>query len=221
MLGYPAACTLTPLPPTAMSAPVIPQTPPQVQAVERCDTKHASRHLMHDTYMFTCPCTKGRVCWRMHTWWRASRHLRSSSRLCTRSQPRTLRLRSQKCRTALKSLCRGWRGESWWITNAESLSAMAPTKTVLSCRAVQLVLVYRVQTKPIMPLGTVLHVEHNGSLSFDECSKIHIITLRWEHLSFCDYCSQMLQWLLSLKKKKWCYICHYVLLWLTTHSLCP
>lgn len=158
--------------------------------------------------MFTCPCTKGRVCWRMQSPTRdgvlpdiyaapvVSSHSRSQGHL---DSGRSV---TQKCRTALKSLCRGWRGESWWITNAESLSAMAPTKTVLSCRAVQLVLVYRVQTKPIMPLGTVLHVEHNESLSFDECSKIHIITLRWEHLSFCDYCSQMLQWLLSFKEKK-------------------
>lgn len=95
MMGYPAACTLTPLPPTAMSAPAVPQTPPQAEAVEGCNTKYASRHLMQWHIHVHLPLHKGAhvlTYAEPHTWWRASRHLRSSSHLCTRSQPRTLRL---------------------------------------------------------------------------------------------------------------------------------
>lgn len=48
---------------------------------------------------------------------------------------------------------------------------MAPTKTVLSCRAVQLVRFTDCKQSPLSPLNAVLHMHQNESLSFDECLK--------------------------------------------------
>lgn len=73
-----------------------------------------------------------------------------------------------------------------------------------------------VQTKPIIPRSAVLHIHQNESLSFDECLKIHIIILRWEYLSFCDYWSQMLHG--ESLQQNLCFICHYASLWLATHA---
>lgn len=176
-MRHPAACMLTPLPLTPMPDSGCFAGCRASARAEVQSAPHARTHVL------TCPCrekkeTSADVCrapphaaGRVLLGQNALTHLQPPRRHSppTRTLGHWGRSAAQKCRTALKSSCRVGRRRR--ITNAESLcQRWHQQKQPYHAVAAQLVLVYRVQTKPIMPGGAVLHVEHNGSLSFDECS---------------------------------------------------